>query len=84
MYKDKSKTSFCRVTYTKELWNKLGNPDIGSFLYYYDKRMGKRMYGYVEDIQYCRKGIKLGIRVPYRYVKDLPQLNKQSNNQLNK
>jgi len=44
-------------------WIKIGQPDLGSRMYWIDKKTKKRIYGKVTSIQFGhKKGIKLTIK----------------------
>jgi hypothetical protein len=46
-----------------ETWIKLGKPDLNSKMYYINKSTGKKVWGFVSEIDYGhKKGIKLKIK----------------------
>jgi hypothetical protein len=54
---------FKRLTIPTTKWNKMGNPDIGATIYYFNHKTKTKHYGKIEDIHYGRKGIKIGLRL---------------------
>jgi len=49
--------------FDSETWRKIGQPDLGSKMFYINKSTGKRVWGKVESVQFGhKKGIKLKIK----------------------
>lgn len=46
-----------------ETWKKIGQPDLGSKMFYFNMETGKKVYGIVSEIRYGhKKGIKIKIK----------------------
>jgi hypothetical protein len=55
--------------FDKETWNKLGQPNINSKMYYINKSTSKKVWGLVSEIDFGhKKGIKLKI-TPFKSIK---------------
>ncbi len=48
--------------FNAETWNKIGQPDIGSKMFYVNKSTGKKVWGIVTELQFTNKGVKLKIK----------------------
>jgi ribosomal protein L35AE/L33A len=49
--------------FDSETWRKIGQPDLGSKMFYIDKSTGKKVWGSVTEVQFgYKKGVKLKIK----------------------
>jgi ribosomal protein L35AE/L33A len=49
--------------FDSETWRKIGQPDLGSKMFYIDKSTGKKVWGSVTEVQFGhKKGVKLKIK----------------------
>lgn len=52
--------------FNSDTWIKIGQPDLGSKMFYIDKETGKKIYGRVTGVDFGhKKGVKLKIK-PYK------------------
>ena len=49
-------------TFTSEVWRKIGQPDLGSKMFYIDGKTGKKVWGHVTEVDFKSNGIKLKIK----------------------
>lgn len=49
--------------FDSKTWRQIGQPDLGSRMYYIDKKTKKRIYGTITSIQFGhKKGVKMTIK----------------------
>lgn len=52
--------------FSAEIWKKIGQPDLGSKMFYFNGQTGKKVWGEVTEIDYGHKrGVALKIK-PYK------------------